>query len=60
MVPLDLSALAQLSLVVLVVAVLGATAAVLAATSALLGHRRLRLTRHQSVGTYYRGLAPSH
>ena len=60
MVPLDLTALDQLAVVVLVVAAVGATVAVLAVVSALVGHRRLRLTRHQTVRTYYRGIALSH
>jgi hypothetical protein len=58
--PLDFTALAQLALAVLVVAAVGATVALVAVTSALVGHRRLRLTRHQTVRTYYRGLALSH
>jgi hypothetical protein len=60
MIPLDFTALAQLAMVVLMVAAVGATVAVAALASALVGHRRVRLTRHQTVRTYYRGLALSH
>lgn len=57
MTPLDLTALGQLAMVVLLVAAIGTSVAVLAVASALAGHRRVRLTRHQTVRTYYRGLA---
>ncbi len=57
MIPLDLTALAQFAVLVLAVAAVGTTVAVLAVASALAGHRRVRRTRHQTVRSYYRGLA---
>lgn len=57
---LDFSAATVLAVVVLAVAALGVVLAVIGLTPALVGHRRVRLTRHETVRTYYRGLALSH
>ena len=43
-----------------VIAVLGVSLAVGALTEGVLRNRRVRMARHQSVRTYYRGLVLSH
>lgn len=42
------------------VAAIGAVIGLAAVTEFVVSNRRTRVARHQSVGTYYRGLALSH
>jgi ABC-type uncharacterized transport system permease subunit len=60
MVNFDPTTLGYFIYFVFAVAAIGALAGLAAVTEFVLSNRRTRVARHQSVRTYYRGLALSH
>ncbi len=60
MITLDATTISLFVVAVLAVAAIGAAVALVAVTDFVVSNRRTRVARHQSVRTYYRGLALSH
>jgi hypothetical protein len=56
----DLTGFVPFAVVFTVVAVLAAVTSVAALAVSLLGHRQVRVARHESVPTYYRRLVLAH
>lgn len=60
MIIVDATAISFFVTTVLALAALGAVVALAAVAEFVVGNRHTRVARHQSVRTYYRGLALSH